>query len=61
MIVDMLRSDLGRVAEVGSVEVASLFDVEAYPTLLQMTSTVRARAAGARCHQGRCRACACQE
>ncbi len=47
MIVDMLRSDLGRVAEVGSVEVASLFDVEAYPTLLQMTSTVRARAAGA--------------
>jgi para-aminobenzoate synthetase/4-amino-4-deoxychorismate lyase len=47
MIVDMLRSDLGRVAEVGGVEVLSLFDVEAYPTLLQMTSTVRARAGGA--------------
>jgi para-aminobenzoate synthetase/4-amino-4-deoxychorismate lyase len=43
MIVDMLRNDLGRVAELGSVEVASLFDVERYPTLLQMTSQVRAR------------------
>jgi para-aminobenzoate synthetase/4-amino-4-deoxychorismate lyase len=45
MIVDMVRNDLGRVAEVGSVEVASLFDVERYPTLLQMTSTVGARSA----------------
>lgn len=43
MIVDMLRNDIGRVAELGSVEVASLFDVERYPTLLQMTSQVRAR------------------
>jgi para-aminobenzoate synthetase/4-amino-4-deoxychorismate lyase len=47
MIVDMLRNDLGRVAEVGGVEVVSLFEIEAYPTLLQMTSTVRARAGGA--------------
>jgi para-aminobenzoate synthetase/4-amino-4-deoxychorismate lyase len=42
MIVDMLRNDLGRIAELGSVEVVSLFDVERYPTLLQMTSQLRA-------------------
>jgi len=43
MIVDMLRNDLGRVARVGSVTVPRLFEVERYPTLLQMTSTVTAR------------------
>ncbi len=43
MIVDMLRNDLGRVAQVGSVTVPQLFEVERYPTLLQMTSTVTAR------------------
>jgi para-aminobenzoate synthetase/4-amino-4-deoxychorismate lyase len=42
MIVDMIRNDLGRVAQVGSVNVPALFTVERYPTLLQMTSTVRA-------------------
>ena len=41
MIVDLLRNDMARVAETGSVEVVSLFDVEALPTALQMTSTVR--------------------
>jgi para-aminobenzoate synthetase/4-amino-4-deoxychorismate lyase len=45
MILDMLRNDLGRVADVGSVEVGSLFEIERYPTLLQMTSTVTARSA----------------
>jgi para-aminobenzoate synthetase / 4-amino-4-deoxychorismate lyase len=45
MIVDMLRNDLGRVAELGSVETESLFDVERYPTLLQLTSSLRARSA----------------
>ncbi len=41
MIVDMIRNDMGRVATVGSVNVPSLFDVERYPTVLQMTSTVQ--------------------
>ena len=41
MIVDMVRNDMGRIADLGSVEVTSLFEVEQYPTLWQMTSTVR--------------------
>ncbi|HSG14883.1 MAG TPA: aminodeoxychorismate synthase component I [Anaerolineae bacterium] len=40
MIVDMIRNDMGRVSTIGSVEVPTLFDVERYPTLWQMTSTV---------------------
>ncbi len=40
MIVDMVRNDLGRIADAGTVEVAQLFDIERYPTVLQMTSTV---------------------
>jgi len=43
MIVDMIRNDFGRIAHIGSVDVPSLFTVERYPTLLQMTSTVTAR------------------
>lgn len=42
MIVDMVRNDLGQVAETGSVRTCSLFDIEKYPTLWQMTSTVEA-------------------
>lgn len=42
MIVDMMRNDLGRIARPGSVETTRLFEVETYPTVLQMTSTVKA-------------------
>ena len=43
MIVDMIRNDLGRIAEIGSVQVPELFTIEKYPTLFQMTSTVQAK------------------
>jgi len=43
MVVDMVRNDLGRIADVGSVQVSELFTVERYPNVWQMTSLVRAR------------------
>lgn len=43
MIVDLLRNDLGRIAEIGSVDVTDLFTVETYSTLHTMTSGITAK------------------
>jgi para-aminobenzoate synthetase / 4-amino-4-deoxychorismate lyase len=42
MIVDLMRNDLGRIADLGSVNVTDLFTVETFKTLHQMTSGVQA-------------------
>jgi len=43
MVVDMVRNDLSRIAEPGSVSVEELFKITRWPTLWQMTSTVSAQ------------------
>lgn len=42
MIVDLLRNDLGRIAQTGSVKVTKLFEIETHKTLHQMTSQIEA-------------------
>ena len=41
MIVDLLRNDLGKICQSGSIDVPSLFAVDAYESLFQMTSTIQ--------------------
>jgi para-aminobenzoate synthetase component 1 len=43
MIVDLLRNDISRITEVGTLDVPKLFEIETYPTLHQMVSHVQAR------------------
>ncbi len=43
MIVDLLRNDISRISEVGTLSVPKLFVVETYKTLHQMVSLVRAK------------------
>ena len=43
MIVDLLRNDLSRICEIDSLRVTQLCDVEAFPFVLHMVSSIRAR------------------
>jgi len=43
MIVDLIRNDLGKIAQTGSVKVDQLFSIEEYPSVYQMVSRISAR------------------
>ncbi len=48
MIVDLMRNDVSRIAAAGSVTTPALFELETYPTIHQLTSTVTATVADGR-------------
>jgi para-aminobenzoate synthetase component I len=43
MIVDLVRNDLGKISETGTVEVTELFGIYSFPTVHQMISTVESQ------------------
>lgn len=45
MIVDLLRNDLGKISVPGTVIIPGIFDIEQYPTVHQMTSTIESQMA----------------
>lgn len=45
MITDLIRNDIGRYSEIGSVKVSSLFEIETFESIHQMTSSVESKLA----------------